>query len=129
MYLISLISGMSNILLAVLIFSGRKGEEIMTMTCDLKDKASLSDFSRYFPSENAEEKDLQGNPCLTMISYLFKSFPSTTMAGFDYLPRLVRQVSLFRPRQVYVGESVRDYVPIDQRTETVPLTPGKRKRR
>ena len=37
--------------------------------------------------------------------------------------------TLYRPRQVYVGESVRDYVPIDQRTETVPLTPGKRKRR
>lgn len=77
----------------------RKGEEIMSMTCELSEKAGLSDFSRYFPSENAEARDLQGKPCLKMVSYLFKSFPSTTMAGFDYLPRLVRQVSLFRPRQ------------------------------
>ncbi len=77
----------------------RKGSEIMSMSCELKDKAHLSDFSRYFPGDNAETRDLQGNPCLKMISYLFKSFPSTTMSGFDYLPRLVRQVSLFRPRE------------------------------
>lgn len=35
---------------------------------------------------------------LPLSSYLFKSFPSPDGKGFDYLPRLVRQITVFRPR-------------------------------
>lgn len=77
----------------------RKGSEIMSMSCDLKEPARISDYSTYFPGAGAEAKDLEGKPCLKMVSFLFKFFPGPSQMSFDYIPRLVRQVSLFRPRE------------------------------
>lgn len=42
--------------------------------------------------------DRQGRPCRQAPSFLYKFFPSPDGKGFDYLPRLVRQVTLFAPR-------------------------------
>jgi len=43
-------------------------------------------------------EDLEGRPCRKGVSYLFKFSPSPDGRGFDYVPRLVREVVLFRPR-------------------------------
>ncbi len=76
----------------------RKGSEIMSMTCELTDQVPGTEYSKYFPEAGGEDNDLEGKPCLNMISFLFKYFPGPSQLKFDYLPRLVRQVSLFRPR-------------------------------
>jgi Acetoacetate decarboxylase (ADC) len=84
----------------------RRGTEILRITCELKERGQLSDMSKYM-SGTAESvvKDLKGKECLKMVSFLFKHFPASNMMLFDYIPRLVRQVSLFRPREdLMMGE-------------------------
>ena len=72
----------------------RKGVKILEIDCDLEEPLLFSDMEDYGTAVD----DLDGQPGLSMVSFLFKYFPSPTMMGFDYMPRLVRQVSLFRPR-------------------------------
>jgi len=95
----------------------RRGSEILSIKCEFTEQASLSDLSGLGVSAAAlEMKDLEGRPCAKMVSWLFKYFPASNMMFFDYLPRLVRQVSLFRPHddlmkgegEVIVSSSPRD---------------------
>jgi acetoacetate decarboxylase len=39
------------------------------------------------------------------ISYNFKHFPAPERAGFDYNPRLVKQVTSMRPKEIELGEA------------------------
>jgi acetoacetate decarboxylase len=39
------------------------------------------------------------------ISYNFKHFPAPEGMGFDYNPRLVKQITTMRPKQVQIGEA------------------------
>ena len=94
----------------------RKGSEIMRMSCELTEKATLSDYTGLFPDANAEARDLKGKPCIRLVSFLFKFFLASSQVGFDYVPRLVRQVSLFRPREDLMkgpGEVVLSSSPYD----------------
>lgn len=42
--------------------------------------------------------DLDGHPCHKAIAFLFKHFPAADGGAFETAPRLVRQVTFFRPR-------------------------------
>jgi acetoacetate decarboxylase len=39
------------------------------------------------------------------VAYNFKHFPAPEGMGFDYNPRLVKQVTTMRPKQVQIGEA------------------------
>lgn len=84
----------------------RRGSEILSITCQLKERGQLSDMSKYMSGTNTGVvRDLEGKECVKMVSFLFKYFPGSNMMFFDYVPRLVRQVSLFRPREdLMLGE-------------------------
>jgi acetoacetate decarboxylase len=72
----------------------RKGTEILRIESQLSTDAS-EDFMQglAYPT-----KDWNGIACKKIVSFLFKFFPSPSGDRFDYLPRLVRQPTLFRPR-------------------------------
>lgn len=72
----------------------RKGAEILAIHCDLVEPATDSDMALLGPLTT----DLEDRPCALGASYLYKFSMSTTGRSFDYLPRLVRQVTLFTPR-------------------------------
>lgn len=73
----------------------RKGHEIMSISCRLEEPASLSDLTDYVPSIT----DLEGKQSLKMTSFLYKYFLRPDAMGFDFVPRLIRLVTLFRPRE------------------------------
>lgn len=90
----------------------RKGVEILRIELDPVADAGLSDFAALGPPG----ADRAGHPCLQLDSYLFKFFPSAGGRSFDYLPRLIRQTTVFRPHaglrkgagRVMVASSERD---------------------
>jgi acetoacetate decarboxylase len=90
----------------------RKGIEILRIELNVKNVIQQSDLiSLWSPSV-----DQNGKPCLAGNSFLFKYFLSPDGKGFDYIPRLVRQNTIFRPRpdlvtgegKVIVGSSQYD---------------------
>ncbi len=72
----------------------RKGTEILRIELEPSAPADLTSFAAFAPAEI----DQQGRPCLSLSSYLFKFFRSSSGKRFDYLPRLVKQTTLLRPR-------------------------------
>ena len=70
----------------------RKNTEIMKIECQLAGNAPEA----LMGSLAYSTKDWDGVPCLKLISFLFKYFPSPGGNRFDYLPRLIRQPVLFR---------------------------------
>lgn len=73
----------------------RHGVEIMRLECEQSDPATLRDLD---PIGTAAT-DLEGRPCRQFPSLLFKHPMSPSGRRFDYVPRLVRQVTLLRPRE------------------------------
>ena len=72
----------------------RKGAEILRIELQPNAMAEPGD-----PSVFAHRAvDSNGRPCWEAIGLLFKFFPSPDGKRFDYLPRLVRQQTLLRPR-------------------------------
>jgi hypothetical protein len=71
----------------------RRGVEVLHIEADLDDPVSATALDAIGP----EVDDLEGRPSRKVVLFLFKYFPSPGV-GFDYLPRLVRDVGLFRPR-------------------------------
>ena len=72
----------------------RHGVEVLHIEAELTDPLSTTTLDAIGP----EVEDLEGRPCRKGVSYLFKFSPSPDGRGFDYVPRLVREVVLFRPR-------------------------------
>jgi acetoacetate decarboxylase len=72
----------------------RRGVEVLHIEAELTDTVSPSTLD----AVGLEAADLEGRPCRKGVSFLFKFFPSPDGRGFDYVPRLVREVVLFRPR-------------------------------
>lgn len=72
----------------------RKGTEILRIELEPDAPADLASLAML----GAARPDDGGRTCLPLSSYLFKFFPSPDGRSFDYIPRLVRQVTLFRPR-------------------------------
>ncbi len=72
----------------------RLGVEVLHIEAELTgppDPAALD-------TVGSEAIDLEGRPCRKVVSFLFKFARSPGGRGFDYVPRLVREVVLFRPR-------------------------------
>lgn len=72
----------------------RKGCEILRIEVEPSAALAPHDLSAFGP----EAVDENGHSCTEVVSFLFKHFPSPDCARFAYLPRMVRQVTLFRPR-------------------------------
>jgi acetoacetate decarboxylase len=72
----------------------RKGCEILRIEVEPSAALAPHDLSAFGP----EAVDENGHYCIAVVSFLFKHFPSPDYTRFDYLPRIVRQVTLFRPR-------------------------------
>ena len=72
----------------------RKGAEILRIELEPNAMADPDD-----PGIFAHEAvDSDGRSCWEAVAFLFKFFPSPDGKYFDYLPRLVRHPTLFRPR-------------------------------
>ena len=72
----------------------RRGVEVLHIEAELTgpaDPAALDTFG-------SKAIALEGRPCRKVVSFLFKFSRSPGGRGFDYVPRLVREVVLFRPR-------------------------------
>ncbi len=72
----------------------RKGTELLHIEADLDTEVRPGDLAAF----GNEQRDDHGRPRFDVVSLLFKSPPSPDGKGFDYLPRLVRQVTEFKPR-------------------------------
>jgi len=72
----------------------RRGVEVLHIEAELTNPASATALDAVGP----EVRDLEGRPCRKGVSFLFKFSRSPDGRGFDYVPRLIREVVLFRPR-------------------------------
>jgi acetoacetate decarboxylase len=79
----------------------RRGTEIIRIEADLGDEVTHPALDHLGPPTT----DADGRPAREVVSFLYKFFPSPDTRGFDYIPRLIRQPNLFRPRPgVRMGE-------------------------
>jgi acetoacetate decarboxylase len=66
-------------------------------------------LSGNFNDEEAQKKHLEtsvgSDGSIRGISYNFKHFPAPEGSAFDYNPRLVRQETILRPREMLLGEA------------------------
>lgn len=74
----------------------RHGEEMLRLEAELADDADISSLEGL---AGTNTQDLEGNSAVAFLSFLFKHFPSADGSGFEYPPRLIRQVTLLRPRE------------------------------
>lgn len=74
----------------------RKGKEIIRIECQITGDAP-EDF---WGEQGYHTKDWDGIQCQKFISFLFKYFPDPSGNGFDYLPRLIRQPTLSRRKEI-----------------------------
>jgi len=72
----------------------RKGCEILRIEVEPGAALAPRDLSALGP----DAVDENGQACTEVVSFLFKHFPSPDYKRSEYVPRLVRQVTLFRPR-------------------------------
>jgi acetoacetate decarboxylase len=70
--------------------------EILRLEAELTSDIDIGSLGRLVPNQ---VQDLEGNPAVPFVSFLFKHFPAADGSGFEYLPRLIRQVTLLRPRE------------------------------
>jgi acetoacetate decarboxylase len=77
----------------------RRGIRFMEIRARLTGKLSHPEAQRVVMGLRSESG--QG----TAISYNFKNFPSPEGFGFDYNPRLVRQETVLKPKQMLLGEA------------------------
>jgi acetoacetate decarboxylase len=71
----------------------RRGVEVLHIEAELTDPVDEVALDAVGPVVD----DLEGRPCRKGVSFLFKFSLSPDGRGFDYSPRLVREVVLFRP--------------------------------
>jgi acetoacetate decarboxylase len=71
----------------------RRGVEILHVEAELTDPVSAANLDAVGP----EVDDLEGHPCRKFVAFSYKSSFSPT-GGLDYLPKLVRNILLMRPR-------------------------------
>jgi Acetoacetate decarboxylase (ADC) len=90
----------------------RKGEEIMRITGETGGPADVSRQTQISPVVT----DLDGMQSGKFVSFLYKYSWRADYSGFDYIPRLIRQVTLCRPREAPLecsGEVVLNSSPCD----------------
>lgn len=74
----------------------RHGAELLHLEADLTDKVKPGTAD---PSGSVWTKDLDGKDAVKAVTFLFKFFPAASGTGFEDPPRLMRQVTLLRPRR------------------------------
>jgi len=72
----------------------RRGVEVLHIEAELVDPVQDSALDAIGPLVS----DLNGKPCRKVVSFNFKFSRSPDGRGFDYIPRLMREAVLFRPR-------------------------------
>lgn len=72
----------------------RHGAELMHLEAELTDEVDLGAPD---PAGAPWTKDSEGRDAIKYVSFLFKFFPAASGSGFEDPPRLIRQVTLFRP--------------------------------
>lgn len=72
----------------------RKGVEILRLEASLGGAADVAALGKL----GGIQRDDAGRPALPLTSYNFKMSPRCTGKGFDFIPQLVSQVTLMRPR-------------------------------
>jgi acetoacetate decarboxylase len=103
----------------------RRGTEILRIECDLEGPLSPRDVDGLGKAVTDDE----GRAAHRVVSFLYKYFPGPDGRGMDYVPRLIRQPTLLRPRpgarrgqgSVMLRSSVRDplgEVPVGKVTDT-----------
>jgi acetoacetate decarboxylase len=71
----------------------RRGVEVLRIEADLTRPVDVAALDAIGPAAS----DLEGRPCRKGVSFQFKFSRSPNGRGFDFVPRLVREVVLFRP--------------------------------
>jgi len=72
----------------------RRGVEVLHIESELTDPLEEGTLEAIAP----KGEDLEGRTCRKVVTFNFKFFLSPNGRSFDHLPRLVREVVLFRPR-------------------------------
>jgi len=72
----------------------RKGIELMNLSMSFDEEVEANKLAEILSTLTSQEL---GDKEWEVISYNFKFFQSPQMTGFDYKPRLVKQVTTFRP--------------------------------
>jgi acetoacetate decarboxylase len=78
----------------------RRGIRFMEIRAKMTGKLNVEDAQEVLISS-----DMNPDGSMDAVSYNFKHFPSPEGMGFDYNPRLVKQVTTLRPREVRIGEA------------------------
>jgi acetoacetate decarboxylase len=72
----------------------RRGVQVLHIEAELTGRVKPAALATIGP----EVSDFEGRPCRKVVSFLFKFSRSPGGRGFDFVPRLVREALLFRPR-------------------------------
>ncbi len=78
----------------------RRGIRFMELRAKMTGKPNVEDAQEMILGSGAD-----ADGAIEAISYNFKHFPAPEGMGFDYNPRLVKQVTLMRPKEVRIGEA------------------------
>jgi acetoacetate decarboxylase len=78
----------------------RRGIRFMEIRAKLTGKINVEDAAgSLMNTDMNEDGSTEG------VAYNFKHFPAPEGMGFDYTPRLVKQVTTMRPKEVQIGEA------------------------
>ena len=77
----------------------RRGIRFMEMSANLDGEFNVPEFMTYM-----QGADPQPDGSMNTVSFNFKHFPSPEGEGFDYPPRLVRQETTLRPKEIMIGK-------------------------
>jgi len=78
----------------------RRGIRFMEIRAKMTGKLNVADAQEVLLSSN-----MNPDGSMEAVSYNFKHFPAPEGMGFDYNPRLVKQVTTMRPKEVRIGEA------------------------
>jgi acetoacetate decarboxylase len=79
----------------------RRGTRFMEIRAKMTGKLNLEDAAAMLLDPAAANPDGSTDS----VSYNFKHFPAPERMGFDYNPRLVKQATTMRPKEVQIGEA------------------------
>jgi acetoacetate decarboxylase len=79
----------------------RRGIRFMEIRAKMTGKLNVEDAATMLMDPEAVNPDGSSDS----VSYLFKHFPAPEGMGFDYNPRLVKQVTTMRPKEIQFGEA------------------------
>jgi len=79
----------------------RRGTRFMEVRAELNGR-----FNDAGAQEELLANGMEADGSMKVIAYNFKYFPAPEGGTFDYNPRLIRQETIFKPREILFGEAV-----------------------